>query len=288
MAKKDLLDQEVEMENQEQFDGAAPTAEEAAEEAKDTRVWNLEDGTEVSKSEFIREQFTKNNKSRKQISEEYGINYRTVYGATVNMVNDAEPATRGRAASSAKIKVTAEGHVITVIEGVVHVDNVAVADDDPAGMAETIEVDRNSWIKEQVEAGAARGDIASALGLSYGVIYSMTKDIEGNKQRHEMDYNGETVSRSEYIRRRHLIDGVSRSDIAKELGVDYPVVWSALKSQKSEEDKFGELVDKLGKFADKVEDGAGFAAALEILRSFKLKEVVEEAATEVATGEAAQ
>src|SRR5690606_41738777 len=89
---------------EEEFDGAAPSQEEAAAATRDTRVWRLDDGTEVSMSEFIRERFVKDNMSRKEIAEKFNINYRTVYGATVNMVNDAEPARRGRAAAKHKSK----------------------------------------------------------------------------------------------------------------------------------------------------------------------------------------
>lgn len=270
---------------QETMDTTAPTPEEAANEAKDTRVWHNAAGEEVSKSEFIREQFTVHNLSRKEISEKFDINYRTVYGATVNMVNEAEPSSRGRSAVNQKINVTADGHVVTVIEGVTHVDNAAVSDEEAAGLT-TTEADRNTWIKEQVEGGKSRGDVATALGLSYGVVYGLTKDVEGASQRHEMEYNGETVSRSEYIRRR-FADGVSKSDIAKELGVDYPVVWSALKSLKSEADKFADALDKVAKFEDKMEDVETFKSLIEQLKGLAIKEASVEAPAEAtATTEA--
>jgi DNA-binding CsgD family transcriptional regulator len=284
MAKKDLLGEE--MEAQDQFNGEAPTADEAATEAKDVRVWTNAEGQEVSKSEFIREQFTKHNLGRKEISESFDINYRTVYGATVNMVNEAEPATRGRSASNQKIAVTTEGHVVTVIEGTIHVDNIAVSDEEGAALV-TSEVDRNTWIKEQVEAGKSRGDVANALGLSYGVVYSLTKEVEGASQRHEIEYNGEVLSRSEYIRRR-FAEGIAKAEIAKELGVDYPVVWSALKSLKSEADKFTDAVEKLSKFADKFDEAqaAVFASLIEQLNDLEVKvEVKPEAAEEVAVME---
>ena len=267
MAKKDILGEEMEV--QDQFNGEAPTADEAAAEAKDTRVFEV-DGQAVSKSEFIRHQFTIGNLSRKEISEQFDINYRTVYGATVNMTNDAEPATRGRSAANQKINVTADGHVVTVIENVIHVDNIAVSDEEGAAL-ETTEVDRNTWIKEQVEAGKSRGDVANALGLSYGVVYSLTKEVEGASQRHEIEYNGEVLSRSEYIRRR-FAEGVAKSDIAKELGVEYPVVWSALKSLKSEQDKFQDAVEKLSKFADKMVDADTFNTLVEELKALVVKE----------------
>lgn len=263
---------------EQEFEGTAPTAEEAAAEAADTREFALADGTPCSKSEFIREQFTQFNKSRKEISEEYDINYRTVYGATVNMVNDAEPATRGRSAASLKIHVTADGDVVSTIDGVVHVNNVAVSDEEAAAL-ETEEVDRNTFIKEQVEAGKSRSDVAAALGLSYGVVYSITKGIAGASQRHEIEYNGQVLSRSEYIRTR-FAEGVTKSEIAKELGVDYPVVWSALKSLKTDADKYTEAVDKLAKFAAKVEDAEAFEILIDQLREIVIKE--EEAEVEAA------
>jgi transposase len=269
--EKDFLGEE-EME----MNTTAPTADEAAKEAGDTRIWTNAEGQEVSKSEFIREQFTVNNLSRKEISEQFDINYRTVYGATVNMTNDAEPSTRGRSASQTKINVTEAGDVVSVIEGVTHVNNIAVSDED-AAVLETTEVDRNTWIKEQVEGGKSRGDVASALGLSYGVVYSITKDVEGASQRHELEYDGEVVSRSEYIRRR-FAEGIAKSDIAKELGVDYPVVWSALKALKSEQEKYSEAVEKLAKFADKFDTEAAevFTSLIEQLQGLEVKK--EEAA----------
>lgn len=255
---------------EEEFDGAAPSQEEAAAAARDTRVWRLDDGTEVSMSEFIRERFVKDNMSRKEIAEKFNINYRTVYGATVNMVNDAEPAGRGRAAANHKIKVTENGDVVTVIEGVTHVNNVAVSDEEAAEL-ETIEVDRNEWIKQQVESGVSRGEVAKKLGLSYGVVYNVTKDIKGASQRHMIEYQGETMSRSEYIRRRFQ-EGVSKSEIAKELGVDYPVVWSALKTLKSETEKYQDALKRLEKFAEKMVDPETFNSLLDQMKALEVIE----------------
>lgn len=264
----------------------APSAEEAAAEAKDTRVWTV-DGKDVTKSEFIRHQFTVNNLSRKQITEQFDIQYRTVYGATVNMVNASEPSTRGRSATATKITVTPEGQVVTIVEGVYHLDNVAVEDEvGQAANANAVEVDRNTWIKERVAAGVDRSVVANALGLSYGVVYSLTKEVAGSTQRHEYvvdkeDGSGETetITRSEYIRRLHA-GGMSKSEIAKQLAVEYPVVWSALKGTKSEDEKFAEAIEKLAKFSDKVENNEAFAALLEQLRAVTLK--VEAPAEETA------
>ncbi|MNU55813.1 hypothetical protein D3C71_448980 [compost metagenome] len=299
-----------------EFDGSAPSADDAAAEATDDRVWKVGE-TEVSKSEFIRHQFVNENLSRKQIAEQFEINYRTVYGATMNMTNGAEPSTRGRSASATKILVTADGRVVTYVKDaetgadVLHINNVAVEDNalvitpavvdeqgvevTPAVTVELTEVDRNTWIKEQVANGVTRADVASALGLSYGVVYGITKDSEGSSNRHEVtvineDGTEETISRSEYIRRL-FATGKTKAEIAKELGVDYPIVWAALKGLKPESEKLADAIDKLEKFADQVEQSAEFAELITQLKLITLKAPVEEtteATEEVAPTEEVQ
>jgi DNA-binding CsgD family transcriptional regulator len=296
-----------------EFDGSAPSTEEAASEAADDRIWTV-DGATVSKSEFIRHKFTKEDMGRKEISEKYGINYRTVYGATMNMVNGAEASTRGRTASATKILITADNRVVSYVKDaesgaeILHINNAAVDDDalvttpavldettgeevTPAVQEELTEVDRNTWIKQQVAAGVSRGDIASALGLSYGVIYGITKDSEGSSNRHEVEVKDaegnvvETISRSEHIRRL-FATGKTKAEIAKELGVDYPIVWAALKGLKPESEKFTDAIDKLEKFADQVENVEAFNALIGELRAISLKEPVEETAEAETTEEA--
>jgi DNA-binding CsgD family transcriptional regulator len=259
---------------------AAPSTEEAAAEAKDTRVWTLADGTEVSKSEFIRHQFTDNNLSRKEIADQFDINYRTVYGATVNMVNEAEPATRGRSAAQVKILVTPEGDVVTGDESAGYLIG------EEAYEGEVVEVDRNTWIKEQVEAGVSRGDVAKKLDVSYGVVYGITKEVAGASARHEIEYNGETLSRSEYIRVL-FAEGKSRADIAKELEVDYPVVWSALKVLKSDEDKYTDGINRIKKLGELVVDTESFNLLIEQLLELEVKveEEVEEGSLAVESTE---
>ncbi|MNO88256.1 hypothetical protein D3C76_796970 [compost metagenome] len=298
MSEQNLNEVEVTETEQSEFEAGqevdtttAPDANEAADEAKDTRVWTSADGKEISKSEFIREQFTVNNLSRKEISEQFDINYRTVYGATVNMTNDAEPSTRGRAASVTKITVTADNRVVSTSkneetgEEVTLVNNQAVTAEEAAELGELTEVDRNEWIQSQVDAGVKRSDVADALGLSYGVIYQQTKENSGTRQRYEIEYNGETISRSEYIRRK-FAEGVSKADIAKELGVDYPVVWSALKDTKTDSEKFLDAVEKVAKFADVAVDAAALNALVEQLKAVEIKqpeaEVVEAEAADAA------
>lgn len=252
------------------------------EKSEDKRVWKDSEGNEVSMSQFIREQFTKNNKSRKAISDEFDINYRTVYGATVNMTNDAEPATRGRGIVNPKIHVTADNKVLgsKVVDGVTvnTLNGEDLAAD--AEVPETTEADRNTWIKEQVAAGVNRGDIAKFLDLSYGVIYGLTKDEEGSRQKYEVEYEDpethekKTMGRSEYIRKR-VADGINKADIAKELNVEYSVVWQATKKDKSDAEKYDALVDSLAKMVDKMSDKVGFLTVVDSLKSFAVVEEVK-------------
>lgn len=273
------LEQEVavdEMDATETADSTAP---------KEERKWYDSEGNEVSKSAFIREQFSVYNKSRKEISEEFDIPYRTVYGATVNMENEAEPTSRGRGVTFSKIQVTENNEVVFIKDGIVYINGEAQPEGTVAPETET--VDRNEWIKEQVAAGVSRGDVAKILDLSYGVIYGLTKDAEGTRRKYEVeiigaDGNPETISRSEYIRRR-VADGISKSDIAKELGVEYSVVWQATKKMKTVEEKFVEAVTALEKFMDQIDDPEALSAAIKQLNSLNIKaDQAEQSSPEVA------
>jgi len=250
----------------------------------DKRIWHLADGTECSKSAFIREQFVDLNKSRAEISEEFTIPYRTVYGATVNMVNAAEPTSRGRGAINPKLEVTGEGLAVVTADGKILVNGVELAEGEEK--PETTLVDRNEWIKQQVEAGMSRGDVAKALNISYGVIYGLTKEAEGTRQKHEIEYQGEIISRNEYIRKR-FAEGIEKSAIAKELGVEYSVVWGATKLMKSEAEKYAETIEKLEKFADSVVDADKelFTTIIADLKSIDIKVEVAQSTTDPAAGQ---
>lgn len=237
--------------------------------------WYNKNGEEVSKSAFIREKFIEDNMSRKEIAEKFNIPYRTVYGATVNLENSAEPTSRGRGTTFSKLQVTADGVVVMVKDDTVFFDNVA----QPEGtvVPETIEVDRNTFIKEQVANGRSRGEIAKALDLSYGVIYGLTKDAESARQKYEIEdpETGEIISRNEYIRRR-VAAGVSKSDVAKELGVEYSVVWQATKKQKSEQERFEDAIEVLRKFENIVSNPDALQEAIGILQNLEIEEKQEE------------
>ena len=244
------------------------------------KVWYNNAGEEVTMSAFIREKFTEDNLSRKEISEQFGINYRTVYGATVNMTNDAVASARGRSAQNITINVTEDGHVVSTktIEGeeVYFIDGVQIEpnDQDEIIVPATVEVKRNDWIKEQVANGVDRAAVAKALEISYGVVYGLTKAEGSGRVQHTVTVDGKEISRAEYIRQQ-VAAGVKKSDIAHELGVEYSVVWQACKKDKTDAEKLANAIAALEKFADKVTDAEGFAIVIEQLKGFEIKEVDE-------------
>lgn len=272
----------------------APTEAEGAvvQPDKEKETYVLNDGSTGSRAAFIREKFLTDNMSRKAIAEEYGFEYRVVYSATVNLVNEAESTTRGRSASNATIKVNSNNEVVEVKEvdgvNVTFVNGVAVdvvyAEEDLTAKS------RNEWIKEVVESGVSRGDVATILGLSYGVIYSLTKEAEGTREAHMIELeDGTKISRAEYIRRK-VAEGMSKGDIAKELGVQYSVVWQATKVAKSDADKYVEAVAAVKAFADKISVVIGteaqeFADAIATLEAISVK---DDSAEQAAADEAAE
>ena len=259
----------------EQVDTEVP--ENVVKASAERKTYTMLDGTEGSRNAFIKEQFTVLNKSRKDIAAEFGFEYRVVYSATVNMTNDAESSSRGRAAGNAIIKVNAENQVVevktnedgsktTYVNG--EVADVEYSDE------ELTDVSRNDWIKEQVEAGVSRGDVAKILDISYGVVYGLTKEAEGTRATHMITLeDGTEIARSEYIRQL-AANGMTRGEIAKELGVEYSVVWQATKTQKTDADKFAEAVEAVAAFEGKINDAEMFADAIATLRAL---EIVEEA-----------
>lgn len=245
-------------------------------------TYTLADGSQGSRAAFIREKFQQDNMSRKEIADTYGFAYRVVYSATVNMTNEAEAAGRGRSSVNAVIKVTANNQYVNEVDGKVYVDGEpyegAVED-----LGELQNADRNEWIISKAQEGVSRGDIAKMLGMSYGVIYNITKELEGTREKHEVTLeDGTVVSRSEYIRMLYA-GGKSRGDIAKELDVPYTVVWQATKVVKSEQEKFADLIESLKGYADKVADPDTFAVILDDLSKVELVEETEEQPAEEET-----
>ena len=261
----------------------ATDAPEVVKAPKERETYELADGSIGSRAAFIREKFVNDNMSRKQISEQYGFDYRVVYSATVNMHNNAEGDTRGRSAANAMIKVNADNQVVEVKE----IDGAQVTFGNGEATDVTYEEDqltdklRNEWIQEAVAAGMSRGDVAKILDVSYGVVYGLTKDAEGTRQTYTITLeDGTEISRAAYIRRQAAA-GVSRGDIAKELGVPYSVVWQATKTEKSDQEKYEDAIKTLEHFAGKTSDEEAFADAIATLKAIQIP-VKEAEATEEA------
>lgn len=260
----------------------ATDAPETVKAPKERETYELADGSIGSRAAFIREKFVNDNMSRKQIAEEFGFDYRVVYSATVNMQNEAEGSSRGRSAVNAVIKVNAENQMVEVKE----VDGAQVtfvngeASDVTYTEDDLMDKPRNEWIQEVVAAGMSRGDVAKILDVSYGVVYGLTKDAEGTRQTHTVTLeDGTEIPRAEYIRRQAAA-GVSRGDIAKELGVPYSVVWQATKTEKTEQEKFEEAIKAVEHFIGKTDNEEALADAIVTLKAIQIP--VEEAAAEEA------
>ena len=273
-----------------EFEGAeALAAEQVATDAPETvkapkerETYELADGSIGSRAAFIREKFVNENMSRKQIAEEFGFDYRVVYSATVNMHNEAEGGSRGRSAVNAVIKVNADNQMVEVKE----VDGAQVtfvngeASDVTYTEDDLMDKPRNEWIQEVVAAGMSRGDVAKILDVSYGVVYGLTKDAEGTRQTYTVTLeDGTEMPRAEYIRRQAAA-GVSRGDIAKELGVPYSVVWQATKTEKTAQEKFEEAIKAVENFTGKTDNEEALADAIATLKAIQIpnKEAAEEAA----------
>ena len=266
---------------------ATPDTEMPEKAVASKETYTLADGSQGSRAAFIREKFLQDNMSRKEIADTYGFAYRVVYSATVNMTNEAEAAGRGRSTVNAVINVTEDGkYVAEDAEGNILVDGEVFAGE-LADLGELVKVDRNEWIMSKVDRnewimskvkdGVSRGDIAKILDMSYGVIYNITKDLEGTREKHEVELeDGTVISRSEYIRQLFAA-GKSRGEIAKELNVAYPVVWQATKVVKTEAEKYNDVVESLRPYADKVVDVDAFNALLDQLAAIEFK--AEEAET---------
>ena len=257
-------------------------APEVVKETKEKETFTLADGSTGSRAAFIREKFINENMSRKQIAEQFGFDYRVVYSATVNMQNEAESGSRGRSTINAVIKVNKENQLVEIkeIEGapVTFVNGEAVdvtyADDELTSKS------RNEWIQEVIAAGMSRGDVAKILDVSYGVVYSLTKDAEGTRQSHMIALeDGTEISRAEYIRRQAAA-GMSRGDIAKELNVPYSVVWQATKTEKSEQEKFEDVIKAIETFAGKTDNEEALVNVIAALKNIHILATEATEATE--------
>ena len=181
----------------------------------EVKKFTLDDGTESSRSAYIRQEFNKG-RSRGDITKELEVPYYIVYSATANMFNEAHPEGGGRAFGGARG---------TMVE---HPETGAM-------------VSRASLMREMVEAGTSRGEVAKQFEVPYATVYAATKEIKtgaegthGGKVMITDPETGEEIARVDYIRAQFEA-GKSRREIANELSCDYAVVWAATKEKKEDE-----------------------------------------------------
>ena len=210
---------------------------EGATTAKSKTTYTLEDGTEGSRSAYIKQEFKKD-RSRAEIAKELGVKYYIVYSATANMFNavHTEEGEHGAKASVSVARVNkdfkfinAEGTEVTTAEEAATIPRVAL-------------------MKELATAGVTRSAMEKYFDVPYATVYAATKDMfeSTTRVRHTLidPETGEEVKRSEYIRKLYADGkGMTRKEIAKKLTemtgdlIDYATVWAATKSAKEEENK---------------------------------------------------
>ena len=133
--------------------------------------------------------------------------------------------------------------------------------------AEGQEKSRKQQILELFQQDLSRSEIAKRLGVPYQVVYQYTKGMTnaatkpgGGARRVILD-NG--MPRAEYIR-QEFAKGRSRSEIAKELGVPYQVVYAATRNMRPANAADDEAEDELeGAVAEDAEEEEVFDDAEE-------------------------
>lgn len=114
-------------------------------------VTHPETGQEMPRADYIRERF-EGGAHRREITEELGVAYQIVFASTRDLTN-AHHAPGKRGGNSSQITVTNE-------EG------------------EEVQIARTEYMRQEYRNGRERSEIANELGVSYGLIYSATKDVE--------------------------------------------------------------------------------------------------------------
>lgn len=261
----------MEMENvkEMEFNTEVPATEGQAD--KEERKFFDNEGNEISCSAFCRLKFLEDNMSKRQIADEFGINYRTVYGACQNLVNTAVTERKGRAASEAMINLNENGEVVVFTkDGKTLVNGVETDIELSAGACN--QVNRKEWVLAKLAEGMDKTEIATILNVSHGVIYNITKDTEvaGSRTRVKITLeDGTEVERSAYIKQL-FAEGHNRSEIASLLNVPYNVVYAATKETKSDYDRYTTAIDAVAKFAKHIsnEDKEAFEYTIQTLKEF--------------------
>lgn len=193
----------------------------------------LDTGAMGSRSAYIRQEFKKD-RNRGDIAKELAVPYYIVYSATANMFNGAHPEGGGSTGS-------ARGELVTITE----VGRVYIADGAAyEGEEKLISVARPAFMRELVQNGMSRGDIAKLFDCPYATVYAATKEEGGTPGKVARitfvhPETMETVNRADYI--RELFNaGKTRKEIAVHITkmtgelCDYSTVWAATKPVKEE------------------------------------------------------
>jgi transposase len=185
-----------------------------AVEAGEAKEFTADDGHAISRSAYIRQEFTKD-RTRGDIAKELGVAYGIVYSATTNMENSHH--------SNNEDGTVNRGAVVTV----------QTADGEK-------KMSRAEYARQEVGNGRTRGDVAKELGVAYATVYAATKELEATagagagtgRKLVEVEIDGEVkhLPRAQYIRSQFDL-GKTRREIADELHCDYAVVWAATKGK---------------------------------------------------------
>lgn len=225
--------------------------------AEEKAIYHLDDGSECSRSAYIRQEFKKD-RDRKSIAKDLGVKYYIVYSATANMFNAVHPEEGGTAGSRGAVVAKVNKDLKFVDEnGNVEVDELD-ADGNVVINAETglpnkvaitaetaAQVQRAELMRELCTAGLTRSALKDYFEVPYATVYAATKEdnADGTTKSTKVTLihpeTGESIGRADYIREL-FATGMDRRDIAKKLTkmtddlVDYATVWAATKPNKVE------------------------------------------------------
>lgn len=168
----------------------------------------------------IRELFNKP-MSRKQIQKELGLDYNTVYFATINMTNKFHK--RGKRYTTKSLVPKMNINLKFVDEDGNEVDSAK-----DAAM-----VERNEIIRELFEKGLGRNTIAKLYDIKYITVYKITRDIEATDT-NTITVDGVETKVEDYCKQMYR-NGMKRSEIAYMLSkltgkyFDYQMIYQMTK-----------------------------------------------------------
>lgn len=205
-------------------------------------VYNLPDGSQVSRAEYARYLFKTENKSRDDIAKELKVPYSTIYSATANMENEFHKAGKPGGPSRRFVE-----------------------------MQDGTRMGRSEYVRMRIKEGATRGEIAKELDTSYSAVWAASKGMEeltsngpGGKIMIMDPETGKQVPRVDFIRTRYA-EGMTRREIADLLKCDYAIVWATTHVPKTEtpqdEASTSELWDETDASPEPAEDSEELAEA---------------------------